>query len=45
VSNARELLPETVKTGDDDELVEGQIEVEILRIIVPDAPETDGGRR
>jgi len=35
----------TAQTGDDDELVEGQIEVEILEIIVPDAPETDGGRR
>jgi len=35
----------TAQAGDDDELVEGQIEVEILEIIVPDATETNGGRR
>ncbi len=39
---SQRAFPRTAQTGDNDELIQRQIEVEILEIIVPDAPEADG---
>ncbi len=38
-------LPRTAQAGDDDELVERQIEIEILQVVVADAPEANGRPR